>query len=95
MLWCSPQPVAASSATSTSATRVWYPAVGAAGIRRFALWIMRHTAASWLVMDGVPLHDVQALLDHESFATTQRYAHVAPDTHSRSSSRGRAGLTHQ
>jgi site-specific recombinase XerD len=33
---------------------------------------MRHTAASWLVQDGVPLYDVQALLGHESFATTQR-----------------------
>ena len=44
---------------------------------------MRHTAASWLVMDGVPLYDVQALLGHESFATTQRYAHLAPDAHSR------------
>jgi site-specific recombinase XerD len=63
--------------------RVWYPAVEAAGIRRFAPRIMRHTAASWLVMDGVPLYDVQALLGHESFATTQRYAHLAPDAHSR------------
>jgi site-specific recombinase XerD len=44
---------------------------------------MRHTAASSLVMDGVPLYDVQALLGHESFATTQRYAHLAPDAHSR------------
>jgi site-specific recombinase XerD len=44
---------------------------------------MRHTAASWLVQDGVPLYDVQALLGHESFATTQRYAHLAPDAHSR------------
>jgi hypothetical protein len=34
-------------------------------------------------MDGVPLYDVQALLGHESFATTQRYAHLAPDAHSR------------
>jgi site-specific recombinase XerD len=42
---------------------------------------MRHTAASWLVQDGVPLYDVQALLGHESFATTQRYAHLAPDAH--------------
>jgi integrase len=63
--------------------RVWYPAVAAAGVRRFAPRIMRHTAASWLVMDGVPLYDVQALLGHESFATTQRYAHLAPDAHSR------------
>jgi integrase len=42
--------------------RVWWPAVAAAGIRRFPPRIMRHTAASWLVMDGVPLYDVQALL---------------------------------
>jgi integrase len=35
---------------------------------------IRHTAASWLVQDGVPLYDVQALLGHESFKTTERYA---------------------
>lgn len=41
----------------------------------------RHTAASWLVQAGVPLYDVQRLLRHESYATTQRYAHLAPDAH--------------
>lgn len=61
--------------------RVWYPSVAAAGIRRFPPRIMRHTAASWLVQDGVPLYDVQALLGHEDYATTQRYAHLAPDAH--------------
>lgn len=79
--------------------RVWLPAVAAAGVRRFPPRIMRHTAASWLVMDGVPLYDVQALLGHESFATTQRYAHLAPDAHSRvieSWSRHRdASVTHE
>lgn len=44
---------------------------------------MRHTAASWLVMDGVDLYRVQALLGHESFLTTQRYAHLAPSAHER------------
>ncbi|HEV2257142.1 MAG TPA: trypsin-like peptidase domain-containing protein [Streptosporangiaceae bacterium] len=39
------------------------------------------TAASWLVIDGVPLYDVQALLGHESYRTTERYAHLAPDAH--------------
>lgn len=78
--------------------RVWYPAVGAAGIRRFPPRVMRHTAASWLVQDGVPLYDVQALLGHEDYATTQRYAHLTPDAHgkvleswSRRSSSGEAG----
>jgi len=61
--------------------RIWNPAVRAAGIRQFPPRVMRHTAASWLVQDGVPLYDVQALLGHESYATTQRYAHLAPGAH--------------
>jgi len=79
--------------------RVWYPAVQAAGIRRFPPRIMRHTAASWLVIDGVPLYDVQALLGHESYRTTERYAHLAPDAHDKvvqSWARRRdASVTHQ
>ena len=50
-------------------------------IRRFSPRIMRHTAASWLVQAGVPLYGVQTLLGHEDYATTQRYAHLAPDAH--------------
>lgn len=78
--------------------RVWYPAIEAAGVRRFPPRVMRHTAASWLVQDGVPLYDVQALLGHESFATTQRYAHLRPDAHSKVieswSRRGGASAAH-
>ncbi|WP_313904837.1 site-specific integrase [Streptomyces sp. BHT-5-2] len=40
---------------------------------------MRHTCASWLVQKGVSLYEVQHLLGHESFQTTQRYAHRQPD----------------
>lgn len=61
--------------------RVWNPAVRASGVRRFPPKIMRHTAASWLVQDGVPLYDVQDLLGHESYATTSRYAHLRPEAH--------------
>lgn len=64
-------------------------------IRRFPPRIMRHTAASWLVQDGVPLYDVQALLGHEDHATTQRYAHLRPEVHDKVieswSRRSRAG----
>ena len=33
------------------------------------------------MQDGVPLYDAQQLLGHEDYATTQRYAHLAPDAH--------------
>lgn len=55
----------------------------------------RHTAASWLVQDGVPLYEVQALLRHESIATTQRYAHLAPDAHARVEDSWRRVMAHQ
>ncbi|MFE3461325.1 tyrosine-type recombinase/integrase [Nocardiopsis aegyptia] len=77
--------------------RVWYRAVADARmctdecrgacddprhrIRRFPPRIMRHTAASWLVQDDVKLPQIQKLLGHEDYATTLRYAHLAPDAH--------------
>jgi site-specific recombinase XerD len=39
---------------------------------------LRHTYASWLVIDGVPLRVVQELLGHASVQTTERYSHLAP-----------------
>ena len=41
---------------------------------------LRHTFASWLVMRGVPLYTVQKLMRHRSYAMTERYAHLAPDS---------------
>lgn len=62
--------------------RVWHPALVRAGITDAPPpHTMRHTAASWLVMAGVDLYRVQSLLGHESYRTTEKYAHLAPDAH--------------
>lgn len=61
--------------------RIWTDAVARAKAPAYSPHSCRHTCASWLVQAGVPLYDVQRLLGHESFATTQRYAHLAPDAH--------------
>ncbi len=38
----------------------------------------RHTCASWLTMNGVPLRVVQEILGHSSVSVTERYSHLAP-----------------
>lgn len=39
----------------------------------------RHTAASWMVMQGVSLYLVQKVLGHSTIQVTERYSHLAPD----------------
>ncbi|MFC4564043.1 tyrosine-type recombinase/integrase [Nocardiopsis mangrovi] len=43
--------------------------------------ITRHTAASWLVQNGVEATEIQRSLGNEDDNTTLRYAHPAPDSH--------------
>lgn len=38
----------------------------------------RHTFASWLVQEGVPLYKVSHWLGHSSIEVTEQYAHLAP-----------------
>ena len=40
---------------------------------------LRHTAASLMVAEGVPLFDVAKILGHSTLAVTMRYAHFAPE----------------
>jgi integrase len=39
---------------------------------------LRHTAASWMVQDGVPLYEVAKILGHGTVYVTERYAHLVP-----------------
>jgi site-specific recombinase XerD len=38
---------------------------------------LRHTFATWLVQDGVPIYEVQKLLGHSSVKMTEVYSHLA------------------
>jgi Site-specific recombinase XerD len=40
---------------------------------------LRHTFASWLAIEGVPLYVISKLLGHATIDMTQRYAHLCPD----------------
>lgn len=41
---------------------------------------LRHTAASLLVQNGIPLYTVQSILSHKTARMVQRYAHLNDDT---------------
>jgi site-specific recombinase XerD len=43
----------------------------------FRLHDLRHTAASYLAMQGCSLAEIAALLGHRSLEVTRRYAHLS------------------
>lgn len=61
--------------------RHWKPALAAAGIaKHLTPHSLRHTFASWALMDGVPAQVVQHRLGHASLQTTSRvHAHLLLD----------------
>ena len=54
----------------------WYRARREAGIKDVRLHDLRHTHASYAVMNGVPIPVVSRLLGHSDVRTTLRYAHL-------------------
>lgn len=61
--------------------RAFKPAVEAAGIGHCRVYDLRHTYASWLLQNGVPLAEVGRLMGHVSPQTTAIYAHLAAEPH--------------
>ena len=51
-----------------------------AGLREIRFHDLRHTFASHHVMKGGSLYDLQKLLGHSGIDTTERYAHLSPES---------------
>lgn len=49
-----------------------------AGVRHIGWHVLRHTYASQLAMEGVPLIMIRDLMGHSTIKMTERYAHLAP-----------------
>lgn len=59
--------------------RAFTAALKKAGITDFHWHDLRHTAASYMVMNGASLSVVAKLLGHQNIETTQRYSHLTDD----------------
>ena len=51
----------------------------AANINSLRIHDLRHTAATWSLMGGSSLYEVQKMLGHSDISMTQRYAHMADE----------------
>ncbi len=55
----------------------WAKALKQAEIENFRFHDLRHSAASYLVMNGATLYETAEVLGHKSVQTTKRYAHLS------------------
>ena len=46
--------------------------------QKVVFYTLRHTFASWLAIDGTPLHVIKDLLGHKTLSMTERYVHLIP-----------------
>lgn len=59
-------------------TKLLDKACKGAGLRKLRWHTLRHTFASHLAMNGVPMTAIKELMGHSSITTTMRYSHLAP-----------------
>jgi integrase len=57
--------------------RAWQEVVKAAEIEDFRFHDLRHTAASYLAMNGASLAEIAEILGHKTLAMVKRYAHLS------------------
>lgn len=57
----------------------WDSARRRAGVSDLRVHDLRHSFASALINQGIPIYDIQKLLGHQDIKTTERYAHLAPE----------------
>jgi integrase len=69
-----------SGAPLTTVTKQWHRIREAAGLPELRLHDLRHTYASMLVNDGVPIYTVSAILGHSTVKLTERYSHLSTKT---------------
>jgi integrase len=55
----------------------WEKALKQAGIEDFRFHDLRHSAASYLAMNGASLNEIAAVLGHKTLSMVQRYAHLS------------------
>ena len=60
----------------------WHTAVSEAGIDDFRFHDLRHTAASYLAMNGATSAELSEILGHKTLAMVKRYAHLS-ESHTR------------
>ena len=60
--------------------RLWGRARDAAGFNHLHFHDLRHSAASAMINNGVPVHMIGAVLGHKDARSTARYSHIGSDT---------------
>jgi len=70
----------------------WQGALRRAEITNFRFHDLRHTSASYLIMNGASLKEVAEVLGHKSTQTTDRYAHLSTEHKSKLVERVMGGI---